>query len=224
MNEYVVENNQNMLDQVLSVRKALFIGAHPDDIEFYCGGLVYMLLERGAEVVFAVATRGGRGKTGRAKERMESLRTRHQHDAARVLGGARVVFFNYPDKHLQEHIELLTEELRLLIESEAPDMVFSWDPEHIYNPHPDHRAAAQAGHIAASGLLLCYYGTTNPNLRIGYDESVFRVKLRALRAHRTEVPWFYYPLVKRMLIGRMKPEGEKVGSPYAEVLRCGGGL
>lgn len=213
-----------MLDRVLGINKALFIGAHPDDIEFYCGGLVHMLLNRGTEVIFAVATRGGRGKSGRARERMESLRTQHQLDAAEVLGGARVVFFDYPDKYLQDYSEPLAGDLRKLIEQESPDMVFSWDPEHIFNPHPDHSAAAQAGNIAASGCPLCYYGTRMPDIGIGLDEDVFRVKLKALRAHRTEVPWFFYPLVKRTLIKRMRPKGEKVGRAYAEVLRCAGGL
>ncbi len=63
------------------------------------GGSVHMLARRGAEVTFCVASSGRQGAFGvHAKARLEGLRSRHQADAAEVLGGARVVLFDYPDR------------------------------------------------------------------------------------------------------------------------------
>ncbi len=211
-------DNQAMLERVLSVRKALFIGAHPDDIEFYCGVLARMMADKGTDVVFAIATRGGRGRMGRARERMESLRSAHQEEAARMLG-ARVVLFDYPDKDLSRHVEPLSEDLKDLVAREGPELVFSWDPDFIYNPHPDHQAVADASRLAAEGRPMCFYGTRRPNLWVGCDGPAFRAKIRAIRAHRTETPWYFWPIPRRHLLTRSRGEGAKVGAAYAEVYR-----
>ncbi len=214
-------SNSTIQAGLFKISKALFVGAHPDDIEFYAGGLVYMMRKAGIDVVFAVATRGGKGRKGRARTRLESLRTMHQHHSAELLGGARVVFFDYPDKGLPAHVNELASDLRKLINAQAPDIVFSWDPDAIYNPHPDHVAAARAADTAAleTESRRCFYGTRIPNVWVGYGEDVFRIKLRALRAHRTETPWLYFILAKRFLTKKSRAEGSKISTRYAEVFR-----
>jgi N,N'-diacetylchitobiose non-reducing end deacetylase len=216
------QDNTRLREDLFKSKKVLFVSAHPDDIEFYAAGLVHLLRERGVEVVYAIGTRGGKGRTGRAKARLEGRRTHDQLDAARIIGGARVVFYDYPDKALPSHVSAFANDLRALIEREKPDVVFSWDPDYIYNPHPDHVAAAQAAEIAidATGARACFYGTREPNLWIGYGEDVFRLKLRSLKAHRTETPWPYFLLGKRFLTRKSVGEGAKIGTKYAEVFRC----
>lgn len=211
-----------MLNRIFEAKRVMFISAHPDDIEFYCGALVYMLRQRGIEIIFAIATRGGKGRAGKAKERLERLRSQHALDAAEILGGANVVLHDYPDKNLSEHIVQFADDLKSLIAKEEPDIIFSWDPDFIYNPHPDHRAAAESGRIAADKRKICNYGTREPNFWFGFDEDIFNVNLKSLRAHRTETPWYYYPLVKRILTKRLVTAGSKTGSKYAEVFRCVG--
>jgi LmbE family N-acetylglucosaminyl deacetylase len=45
-----------------NIRKTvLAVGAHPDDIEFSCTGLLMKLIERGYEVYYVVATNGENG-------------------------------------------------------------------------------------------------------------------------------------------------------------------
>ncbi|MGQ9454580.1 MAG: PIG-L deacetylase family protein [Armatimonadota bacterium] len=214
-------DNSTLVGKLFHSQRVLFVGAHPDDIEFYCSALVYSLKKRGVDVIFAIGTRGGKGRHGEAKTRLEALRTRHQMDAAHVLGGVEVIFFDYPDKNLTAHIDDFASRLQELVERKRPDVLFSWDPEYIYNPHPDHLAAAQASSmITNSGFLkVCYYGTKKPNLWFGFGCEIFRLKLRAIRAHRTEVPWFFYPLAKRFLAAKDGAEGSKLGSPYAETFR-----
>jgi N,N'-diacetylchitobiose non-reducing end deacetylase len=215
-------DNARMRDDLFKCKRVLFVGAHPDDIEFYAAGLVHLLRKRGVEVIYAIGTRGGKGRTGRAKLRLEATRTQDQLDAARIAGGAKVVFYDYPDKALPAHVRAFVGDLKDLIRREKPDVVFSWDPDYIYNPHPDHVAAAQAADIATRDMDVrrCFYGTREPNLWIGYGEDVFQLKLKALRAHRTETPWPYFLLGRRFLTRKSVVEGAKIGTKYAEVFRC----
>lgn len=207
------------MSSIFEAKRILFISAHPDDIEFYCGALVYMLRQRGVEIIFAIATRGGRGHAGKAKERLEGLRSRHALDAAEILGGADVVLHDYSDKSLSNFIEQFAGDLKSLITKEKPDIIFSWDPEFIYNPHPDHQAAALSGKIAAEGCKVCYYGTRDPNLLFGFNKDIFNINLKSLRAHRTETPWYYYLIVKQVLKKRLSAAGRIINAKYAEAFR-----
>jgi LmbE family N-acetylglucosaminyl deacetylase len=211
---------QNAAVQIdmMAARVVLFVGAHPDDVEFYCGATVARLLSEGTLVYFLVATMGGRGKTGAAGQRLRETRRLHQRDAARILGGAKVTMFDYPDKSLREHVDEFGNEAGTFIRDLAPDYVVSWDPDRIVNPHPDHRAAARA--IAALDLdNTLFYGTRAPNLWIASSTEHFRLKLRALRAHRTETPWYYWWIQRWKIHRNMSRYGKGAGTKYAEAFR-----
>jgi LmbE family N-acetylglucosaminyl deacetylase len=213
------QDNTSRLDRLFKAKRVMFIGAHPDDIEFYCGGLVHMLSKNGTHVTFAIGTRGGKGHKGWMKRRLESLRTANQLDSAAILGSVEVTFFDYPDKSLTEHIDAYASNLKTLIDSTDPDLIFSWDPDYIYNPHPDHQASADAGRIASSDRNIIYYGTCEPDLWIGFGDNILQIKLKSLRAHRTETPWYYWMLIRNAFLERLVGEGAKVSRPYAETLR-----
>ena len=51
------------------IKRALCIVAHPDDIEFYCAGVVLMMTGRGASVDVVLATSGDKGKRDPTKSR-----------------------------------------------------------------------------------------------------------------------------------------------------------
>lgn len=226
------EDNAIACEKLLACKKALFIGAHPDDIEFRAGGLVYLMRQRGVEVTFAVATRGGKGWVWPFRNVLEWLRERHQRNAAKIMGGAEVLFLGYPDGRLPENIDFLRDDLRSLMQSRQPDVVLCWDPKHSQNPHRDHLAAALATQAACSRTQTleqaqtsvrctkCWYGSREPNVWVGFDEETMRVKIRALKAHRTETPWFYFDLrLKKRMIAAMRQEGSEIGSDYAETFR-----
>jgi len=63
----------------------LAIGAHPDDIEFGCGGMLTKYAEKGHVVYLFVASDGALGGDG-------SVRRHEQQDSALVIG-AREVFW-----------------------------------------------------------------------------------------------------------------------------------
>ena len=80
-------------------RRALAIMAHPDDIEFTCGGTAAVLAEDGWEVVFCLVTSGDKGTKDEslASHDLATLREAEQEAAARELGVNRCIFLRVPD-------------------------------------------------------------------------------------------------------------------------------
>ncbi len=214
-------DNPNLVQALFEAKRALFIGAHPDDIEFYCGGLVYNLALAGVDVSFLVATRGGKGRTGRAGERLEKLRSIHQMRAACILGHVNVQLCDYPDKLLAQCVKPFADDIHAAIESIDPDFIFCWDSDFIYNPHPDHQAVADACRIATEGArakVICY-GTERPSLRISLNYNAYLAKIKSLRAHRTETPWYYWLIIGQRLRRKLAQDGAAIMCNYAEVYR-----
>jgi LmbE family N-acetylglucosaminyl deacetylase len=126
----------------------LAVGAHPDDIEFGCGGTLAKWAQAGCVVHHLVLTDGSKGTWNPDAdiEALVSTRREEQREAARRLGArGEVVFFDQIDGDLEATRELrsrLAREIRRL----KPTVVLGHDPWKRYRLHPDHRAA---------GFLLC---------------------------------------------------------------------
>jgi LmbE family N-acetylglucosaminyl deacetylase len=218
----MVDPNENArsCEWLLNCRRALFVGAHPDDIEFRAGGLVYLMRKRGVDVTYAIATRGGRGWPTLLRRPLEAIRQRQQRNAAALLGVTNLIFFDYPDSDLSAYVTPLAQDISEAIDHLKPDVVLCWDPEFIFTAHPDHQAAADATQAACGEVSTCWYGTAQPNVWVGMDEEALQAKIRALKAHRTETPWFYFDLrQKKRMIAAMRENGARIGSKYAEGFR-----
>lgn len=132
------------------IKRALCIVAHPDDIEFYCGGTVLKMSSRGVMVDFVVATSGDKGTRDAAKSRAQVAKTREreQESAAQVLGANRVAFLRHPDAELIETLGLRQEFVRE-IRTSKPDVLLTFDPNVKYRYHPDHRVVGRVALDAA---------------------------------------------------------------------------
>jgi LmbE family N-acetylglucosaminyl deacetylase len=132
------------------IKRALCIVAHPDDIEFYCAGVVLLMARHGAAVDFVLVTSGDKGARDASKSRAKvaRIREREQELAAEVLGVKRVAFLRHPDAELVESLEL-REELVREIRTSKPDVVMTFDPNVPYRFHPDHRVVGRAALDAA---------------------------------------------------------------------------
>jgi LmbE family N-acetylglucosaminyl deacetylase len=159
----------------------LAIGAHPDDIEYGCGGTLALYTEKGHDVFLFVASDGGRGGAS-------EVRAREQGDSALVLGARDVFWGGYADTEVP-----LTRELIVAVESAmrrvAPSMIFVNFPD---DTHQDHRHLAQAT-ISATRYVpnFLFYevpSTQNfvPNCYANIDKVLDR-KLAALEAHQSQV-------------------------------------
>ncbi|HET9531058.1 MAG TPA: bacillithiol biosynthesis deacetylase BshB1 [Blastocatellia bacterium] len=122
---------------------ALAIGAHPDDVEFNCGGTILKLVSLGYRVGILDMARGEMGTRGTAE-----IRAHEAEEAARKLGLAHRDNLELPDAHIW-----LSEESRVRmvrkIRQYRPQIILThyWE-----DPHPDHAHTCQivreAAHLA----------------------------------------------------------------------------
>lgn len=144
----------------------LACGAHPDDIEFGCGGVIARETGTGSRAHFVVCSRGESATNGTPAER-----TREAKKAAKLLG-ATVEFLKLDgDCRLEAHP---ANALRLasIIRQLRPTVVLA--PTVLPNQHPDH---CRLGQIVRDATRLARYG--------GLKE------LRRARPHRINHLLFY---------------------------------
>ncbi len=133
----------------------LAIGAHPDDIEFGCGGTMAKLAAEGATLYFAVSTDGNRGSRQHEFEKAELVasRKKEQADAAKVLGATEVIFLDEEDGNLIADITF-KEKIVRLIRRIKPDMIFSHDPHWFYKMNADGTASVNHNDHRATGVAV----------------------------------------------------------------------
>ena len=122
-------------------------GAHPDDIEFGCGGIVALETRAGRQAHVVVCSRGESASHGTPEERV-----RECQDGARALGALLELLELDGDARLEEkaaHAILLAGVIRRL----RPSTVLA--PTLVDNQHPDHyrlgRLVRDAARIARFG-------------------------------------------------------------------------
>ncbi len=125
-------------------RRALVVMAHPDDIEFTCGGTVAQLSDDGWHVTFCLVTSGDKGTKdpmlGPAD--LGALREAEQEAAASELGIQRCIFLRVPDGHVEDGSEFRGRLVRVLREV-RPELMITWDGYRGFN-HRDHRTVGIA--------------------------------------------------------------------------------
>jgi LmbE family N-acetylglucosaminyl deacetylase len=129
-------------------RIALAVAAHPDDVEFGCGGTLAKWAAAGTVVHHLVCTDGAKGTWDPHADTAALVVTRQheQRAAARALGATgEVVFLGWPDGELESGLRQRWE-VAFWIRRLQPDVVLGHDPWKRYRLHPDHRNA---------GLLVC---------------------------------------------------------------------
>ena len=159
----------------------LAIGAHPDDIEFGCGGSLTKYSQRGHQLFLLVMTGGGSGAPS-------ETRMAEQTAARQILGAEDIFWGGYQDTHLGVDAEMI-KKIESVIASVKPEFIFCHFPD---DTHQDHRHLAQAVMSATRYIrnVLFYEGPTtqnfNPQVYVDIADTL-EVKLEALRAHRSQV-------------------------------------
>ena len=221
--------------------RAMFIYAHPDDIEFGVAGTAAKWIKAGSEIIYVLLTDGNVGshKDGISLDELAHIRRKEQTAAADVVG-AKCVFLGHDDGLLQPTLEIRKELVRL-IRKYRPIAVVCGDPT-LYFPsdtyinHPDHRAAAQLALDAvfpASEMAMLYPDLADEGLighkvnyvyvNCGQDNNVFidisdtiNQKIEALRQHRSQLgDWDPEERIREW----NSEVGNKVGFEYAEAFR-----
>ena len=124
-------------------RRALAIGAHPDDVEFQCGATLAKWAAAGCEVSYVICTDGSKGSWD-VDEDLDALiatRQEEQRTAAATLGATgSVLFLGAVDGELENSAGNRSTLARWIRELQ-PDVVLGHDPWKRWRLHPDHRAA-----------------------------------------------------------------------------------
>lgn len=142
------------------MKTALLLTAHADDAEFFAGGQVCLLIEKGWSVHEVIFTDNGKGSFELGSSALVAQsRDREARAVAEFLGKASVDFLGYPDGELAGVSALeLREHAMRAIRRLRPDLVLSFDPWAPFEPHPDHRAVAFAATEAvAFGALPLFH-------------------------------------------------------------------
>lgn len=133
-------------------RRALAVAAHPDDVEFGCGGTFAKWAAAGCAIHHVICTDGAKGTWDVEvhKEELVATRQAEQREAARVLGGTGdVVFLGQADGELEAGLAT-RREVAGWIRRLQPDVVLGHDPWRRYRLHPDHR---NAGFLLTDGIV-----------------------------------------------------------------------
>jgi LmbE family N-acetylglucosaminyl deacetylase len=125
----------------------LAFGAHPDDIEFGCGGVIAKETRAGRAAHFVICSRGEAGTRGTPKQRVAEAKK------SAALLGATIEFIELDgDAHLEVRAAH-TIKLAGIIRRLQPGIVLA--PGLVENQHPDH---PRLGQLVRDACRLARYG------------------------------------------------------------------
>jgi LmbE family N-acetylglucosaminyl deacetylase len=185
---------------------ALAIGAHPDDVEFGCGGTLAMWAAAGCRIHHLVCTDGSKGSWDPSEDTaaLVAARQEEQRAASKALGGqGDVVFLGWRDGELESGLRQRWE-VAYWIRTLRPTVVLGHDPWKRYRLHPDHR---NAGLLAVEGIVagrdphffpeqgvapwrpstLLLWEADEVDHVEPLDDAAVEAKLAALLAHRSQL-------------------------------------
>ena len=198
--------------------RALFLGAHSDDIEIGCGGALQVLTEEypGVELRWTVfsSTPERAAETRRAIELLLPRGTNVRVDTL----GFRESYFPYVGAEIKDSIEGIRREF-------SPDVVFTHFGE---DKHQDHRLVSEVtrnayrDHLIVEYEILKYDGDlASPNvfvpLRVDQVEKKVQVLLDAFPSQRSK-QWFTADAFKAIL--RLRGIESNAPSGFAEAFHC----
>src|SRR5579863_8651125 len=125
----------------------LAFGAHPDDIEFGCGGVVALETRGGRSAHFVICSRGEAASNGTPRQR-----TAEAQAAAKILGATLEWLELDGDARLEIKTALIMK-LAALIRRHRPAIVLA--PSCVENQHPDH---SRLGRMVRDAARLARYG------------------------------------------------------------------
>jgi len=159
----------------------LAIGAHPDDIEFGCGGTLLKYAQNKHDVHVFVLSEGSFGGD-------PQVRKAEQERAVEFLGAKRLFWGGFRDTEIENTRELILK-IEEVIGITKPELVFL---NYVEDVHQDHRALAQAGISATryiKEVLFFEVPSTHhfePNVFVDI-QGVLESKIELLKIHASQV-------------------------------------
>lgn len=158
----------------------LALGAHPDDIEYGCGGTLLTAVEKKHKVYLGVMTDGS--------ATTNTNRIAEQEKAAALMGASGLFWGGFRDTHLEQNRELITS-IEYMLKKVSPDIVFVNAPN---DAHQDHQALASCAITACRYVrkVLFYHDFTSIDfLPDTYTDigNTLNTKRKLLACHKSQV-------------------------------------
>lgn len=169
-----------------NVRNALFIGAHPDDIELGCGGTIAKLTKQGVNCEVIILSRGQYGADEEQYDRLNETRR-----ALQYLGVSQFYFGDFEDTRMYLELKEIIVFIEQCINRGEPfDRVYTMFDK---DSHQDHRTVYAASIVACRGIKqILQYETPSswPNFMPVVYEEIDPVSMNqktvALRMHESQ--------------------------------------
>ena len=192
---------------------ALFIGAHPDDIELGCGGTLAKLSRKNWRLTALVLTRGEIQSSNGGRDRVEEARR-----SLSLLGVSDIRFSNFRDTKVYENLKEAIVYVRALVDDLSPQRIYVPSRE---DNHQDHLAAYQAAMAAANKSVPQVLSYETPSTAASFRPSLFedisdtlQTKLEAIEMHETQSHEEY--MSPDMIIVRARFRGSQASLTEAE--------
>ena len=169
------------------------IGAHPDDIEFGCGGTLYKHRLQGDKVVMVIMTntQSVSGVTGESLRSKEQLQTESEC-SAKILG-CDLEFLPFKDLHVPFSFESVSKLEKIMVEYSVDTIYTHWGGD----TNQDHIATLKTTMAAARLLpnVLCYEQLPVPRITNVYPTAnyyvditdVFNKKIEMCKCHDSQL-------------------------------------
>ena len=218
--------------------RVLAIAAHPDDIEWLCGGTLALCKKRGDEIFIAIGTNGnvGSGDPEITKEQIAHIRHEEAKASAAVIG-ATLIWMGFDDEYLMDNRETRDRFIDAIREA-RPDVMFILN-ENDY--HPDHRLAGIIARdcripVSVPKVVTNFPETPIPTVFVmdtmignGFDPDfyvdvteVMDIKKQMLSSHVSQVAWtehvFGIEFTENMYV-HARFRGVQAGTKYAEAFK-----
>jgi len=201
------------------------VAAHPDDPEFYIGGLLTELSRSGAKIAIVMCTDGDKGyypsfMTNAAENRR--VRQLEQIEAAAEYG-AEVFFLHEPDGRLRANAKVI-DMIRQTLDEFQPEYVLCFDPK--YPPKVQHSDHLQSGDAAEEAVASCpgvkwlmRYSTHAANYHADITR-VWPMKAELLKIHKSQFKEDRMATIMSIVRSRAQADGAAINVLFAEGFRC----
>jgi LmbE family N-acetylglucosaminyl deacetylase len=135
-------------------KRVLAIQAHYDDTDISVGGLIVLLIEQGAEILYVTATDDLAGivDLNQNKEKAARALDYESHNAMKILGVSGLIKLGHPDAG-DWTVHEVRKSLMSVIRQYQPDCVLTLDPWLGTEAHSDHY---KSGFAAVEASILSY--------------------------------------------------------------------
>ena len=228
------------IPELTAFKKPMFVGPHPDDIEFGCGALISKLKELNVPVTYVIVTDGAAGSMDPSvtPEMLKETRKKETLNAAKFMNVSNVEFLDLEDggNFVAEDV---IQKLAPVILKYQPDIIFAPDNKLKTECHHDHLVVAEAVRYLMqivphpeslrrhnvnidgitnfpANITLALYFTDMPNKKVEISENNLGEKIQSLLLHTSQMQDASTELLLNYFKLKAMKEGENTSTGLAE--------